>query len=213
MAIDFEVAELDKVEEAIRTAYVEKEGKFVLDPDKYYEVKAEALLKKNRELIEDKKRLTDEKKTLEEKGRSGLGDVERQLAEKDKRITELEKDNREHAIWSPVKGLAIKHGVLGDRLEAVMTLLRADQRFDLEDRKLVYKDKNGYVTGITPERAFEVYLREELPWAFSASNAAGSGAQNGNKAAGARTISRESFDAMPHDEKWKAVREGARIVD
>src|SRR5262245_43364309 len=212
MPVEFEVPSLDVVEEIFKPAYVEKEGKFTLDADRYHEIRAEPLLKKNRELLDEKKKLAEEKKTLDEKSRSASTDIDRQLKERDQRITELERENREHAIWSPVRALAAKHGVLGDRLEAVMTLLRAEQRFDLEERKLVYKDKNGYATGISPERAFEVYLREELPWAFEASKAAGSGAQNGNKSPGTRTISAETFSEMSHEDRWKAVREGARIA-
>jgi hypothetical protein len=94
-----------------------------------------------------------------------------------------------------------------------MTLLRAGERFDMEEGKLVFKDRNGYPTAYKPERAFEVYLPEEEPWAFEASKAAGSGAQNGNKSAGGRTYSRESFEALPQDERWKVIREGARIIE
>src|SRR5262245_55938674 len=51
---------LDAVDEALRGAYVEKEGKFSLDPDKYAEVspKTQGLKTKNRELLE---KLTGEK--------------------------------------------------------------------------------------------------------------------------------------------------------
>src|SRR5262249_20314722 len=156
-----------------------------------------------KELLDEKKRLEDAKKSLDQKSRTATDDVEKQLGEKDKRIADLERENREHAIWSPVRSLAAKSGVMGDRLEAVMTLLRHDQRFDLEDGKLTFKDRNGYSTTIKPERAFEVYLREELPWAFEASKAGGSGAQNGNKGAGPRTISRESFDSMSQEARSK----------
>jgi len=215
--IQFEVTELDKVDEEIRGAYTEKDGKFIFDPEKYHEIKVQPLLRKNRELIEDKKRLSEQNKTLDQKTRSTSDDVEKQFAEKDRRISELERDNREHAIWSPVRSLAAKSGVMGDRLEAVMTLLRAESRFDMEDGKLVYKDRNGYVTGIKPERAFEVYLREELPWAFEASKAAGSGAHNSGRPSGSRTISRETFDGMTQsarDAFMADVAKGsARIVE
>jgi hypothetical protein len=45
------VDSLDTVEESLRPAYVENEGKFNLDPDKYAEVKAQGLKSKNGELI------------------------------------------------------------------------------------------------------------------------------------------------------------------
>lgn len=213
MPIEFEVTDLNSVEEEIRTAYVEKEGKFILDPEKYHELKAAPLLKKNRELLDEKKKLSESAKALEQKKQSATDDVEKQVQERDRRISELEQQNREYAIWTPVRSLATRHGVMGDRVDAVMTLLRAENRFDLEDGKLVYKDRNGYATTIKPERAFEVYLREELPWAFEASKAAGSGAQNGTKAGSARTITRDSFDGMSQAQKDQAIKDGARIVD
>lgn len=48
---EFVVDSLDTVEESIRSAYVEKDGKFNLDADKYAEVKAQGLKNKNREII------------------------------------------------------------------------------------------------------------------------------------------------------------------
>lgn len=213
MAIEFEVASLDSVDEEVRPAYVEKDGKFILDPDRYHEIKAAPLLKKNQELLNEKKKLAAETRTLEEKSKTGLSDIEKQLQDRDREIGTLKSQVREHSIWGPVKDLALKHGVMPDRINAFMTLLRTAERFDLEDNKLVFKDKNGYPSTIKPERAFEVYLREEEPWAFEASKAAGSGAKNDNKASGARTYSKESFEALPHDERWKVIREGARIVE
>lgn len=48
---DIVVDSLDTVEESLRPAYVENEGKFNLDPDKYAEVKAQGLKSKNKELL------------------------------------------------------------------------------------------------------------------------------------------------------------------
>src|SRR5215510_13667056 len=123
MAIEFEVADINSVEEEIREAYVEKEGKFILDPDKYHELKAAPLIAKNKELIGDKKQLGEKIKSLEKVKGSAETDVE-----KDRQITDLQKEVREYSIWTPVKDLAIKHGVMSDRLEAVMTLLRSQNR-------------------------------------------------------------------------------------
>lgn len=51
MPVEFTVESLDTVDESIRGAYVENEGKFNLDPDKYAEVKAQGLKSKNKELL------------------------------------------------------------------------------------------------------------------------------------------------------------------
>lgn len=51
MPVEFVVDSLDTVDESLKSAYVEKEGKFNLDPDKYAEVKAQGLKNKNKELL------------------------------------------------------------------------------------------------------------------------------------------------------------------
>src|ERR1051326_6374151 len=53
MPVDLIVDSLDSVEESLKPAYVEVDGKFTLDPDKYAEVspKTQGLKKKNQELL------------------------------------------------------------------------------------------------------------------------------------------------------------------
>lgn len=214
MTIEFEVADINTVDEELRTAYVEKEGKFLFDPDKYHELRAAPLIEKNKQIAQEKRKLAESIKALEKVKGTAETDVEKIAAEKDQEISELKRQLRESSIWSPVKDLAIKHGVLGDRLEAVMTLLRAQNRFDQDDEgKLVFKDKYGDPTAIKPTRAFEVYLKEEFPWAFAATTASGSGAKTGTKAGGARVITRDRWDAMTQPDRDAAIRDGARFVD
>lgn len=212
--IQFEVEKLEDVEEEIREAYMESEGKFRFDPDKYHELKAKSLIAKNKELIGKQKTLSEQVKSLEKVKTSAETDVDKIAAEKDRQIAELRGELRESKIWTPVQQLAVKHGVLPDRLDHVVTLLRAQDRFDQDDEgKLVFKDRYGDVTAIKPERAFEVYLKEEMPWAFAASQTGGSGAKLGAKPAGARTITRERYDSMSQAERDEAISKGARIVD
>jgi hypothetical protein len=51
MPVEYQVDSIDAVDESIRGAYVETEGKFNFDPDKYAEIKAQGLKNKNSELI------------------------------------------------------------------------------------------------------------------------------------------------------------------
>lgn len=51
MPVEYTVDSLDTVDESIRGAYVENEGKFNFDADKYAEIKAQGLKSKNSELI------------------------------------------------------------------------------------------------------------------------------------------------------------------
>jgi hypothetical protein len=214
MPIEFEVSDIDQVDEDIREAYVEKEGKFVLDPEKHYEIKANALIAKNREVIQKNKTLSEQLKTLEKVKETAVTDVDKLAQEYQQEIAGLKDQLRERSVWDPVKDLAIKHGVLPDRLDAFLTLLRAQGRFDQdEEGKLVYKDKFGTPTAIRPERAFEVYLKDENKWAFALPDAKGTGAKGGTKSSmTGRIIPREVFDAMSAPERDNAIREKARII-
>lgn len=51
MAVEHVVDTLDAISEDVRGAYVESDGKFTLDADKYAEIKAAGLKKKNNELL------------------------------------------------------------------------------------------------------------------------------------------------------------------
>jgi hypothetical protein len=215
MEVEFEVVDINSVDEDLREAYVEKEGKFHFDQDKYHELRAAPLISKNKELLNEKKKLAESVKALEKVKGTAETDIDKIAAEKDREIQELKNQLRESSIWSPVKDLAIKHGVIPDRLHAMMTLLRAENRFDQDDEgKLIFKDKFGDPTAIKPTRAFEVYLKEEHPWAFAANGAGGTGAKPGTKAnAAGRVITRERFDAMSQADRDAATRDGARFVD
>jgi len=217
MPIEIEITDINTVDEEIRPAYVEKDGKFSLDVERFAEIKAQAVSRQNKKLLEEKRELMNAAKSAEEKTKSGLGDIEKQLQERDREITGLKSQVREYSIWTPVKDLALKHGVMPDRVNAFMTLLRTGERFDMEDGKLVFKDRGGYATTISPQRAFEVYLREEEPWAFEASKAAGSGAQNGGRTPGMRTVDRATFntwtDAQRNSFMADVAKGQGRIID
>jgi len=130
---------------------------------------------------------------------------ESQLKERDEEITTLKAQIREFSIWTPVRDMAVKgpNGVLPDRLDAFIKLLRAEGRFDLNDAgQLVFKESDGYVSDRKPEKAFEV-LKEEYPYFFAASNAGGSGAQNGSAGA---TYQKVDYSKLSPVERINAAR-------
>lgn len=232
MPIELQVEAIDKVDESIRGAYVEAEGKFTLDPDKYHDIKAQGLLRKNSELIGREKTLKAElakfdkfksvadddwndfqdwlthkddpppaggkpdqqaleKAIAKEKARyeRDLKAARDEASGKDGKVADLETRIREFEIWTPVRDLAVKAGVMPDRLNAVMTLLRAEKRFDLnDDNKLVFQTADGLPTTLTPERAFQTDLKQELAWAFPSSGAGGSGAPSSSSGAGGGVV-------------------------
>lgn len=59
MAIELIVESLDQVGEDVKAAYVESDGKFQLDADRYAELKAAGLKKKNSELLGKEKQLKE----------------------------------------------------------------------------------------------------------------------------------------------------------
>src|SRR5262245_11622549 len=101
MPIEYQVETLDSVEEEIREAYVEKEGKFFLDPDKYHELKAAPLVNKNKQLLDEKKKLSEQVKTAEKAKVGAKDDIEKIVADRDNEISELKRKNREYSIWTP----------------------------------------------------------------------------------------------------------------
>src|SRR5215471_13925819 len=101
--MEYEVSDINSVDEELREAYVEKDGKFHFDPDKYYELKAAPILAKNKELLGEKKKLAADLKTLEKVKGTAETDVEKLAAEKDREIADLRSQLRESSIWSPVK--------------------------------------------------------------------------------------------------------------
>lgn len=108
-----------------------------------------------------------------------FGKTEKELKDQ---IAELTNQNRDFAIWTPVQKAAAESKVLPDRLAALVTILKANKRFDMDEQgKLVFNDPEGYPTGLTLEKAFSGPLKEEFAWAFAATGAGGSGAEPGKK--------------------------------
>ena len=70
MPVEYTVDSLDSVDESIRGAYVEADGKFNFDPDKYAEIKIQSsgLKKKNSDLINKEKALRESLKKFEPLG-------------------------------------------------------------------------------------------------------------------------------------------------
>jgi hypothetical protein len=107
MALEFQVDSLDTVEESLKSVYVEKDGKFTLDPDKYAEFKATGLKNKNRELLGKLGKASDGLKKFEKFAEFDDSDLDELLelrANKDKpgdtkpaddeRLAQLEKQHK-----------------------------------------------------------------------------------------------------------------------
>jgi hypothetical protein len=107
MPVEFQVDSIDAVDESLRGAYVEADGKFTLDPDKYAEVKAQGLKSKNKELLGKLSKANEGQKRFEKFAEFDDSDLEELLelrANKDKpadkkpgddeRLAQLEKQHK-----------------------------------------------------------------------------------------------------------------------
>jgi hypothetical protein len=193
MAIEYIVESLDKVEEGLRSAYTERDGKFHLDPDAYAELKAQGLKRKNAELM-SKARLT---KTSEEK------------------VIELEAELKHFKLTTPLREIASKAGVLAQYVDLV--LLDTQKRFALEDDgRITVLDEYGSPTSMTPEKFFRDIHVNQRPHLYAASNRGGSGAHNNHKSSGGQShsMTREAFEKLSPGEQMQFSKQpGATLTD
>lgn len=206
MAVELVVDTLDGVDEAVRGAYVEKDGKHVLDPDKYSEFRAQGLKNKNQELlgkltaaktatkryeilgdVEDDD-IADFSEWLKTRGQdNGNGkpkstDLQRQLDKATQKHGTLEKQiaelNAENKHFKLTVPLREIAIKSGVRPEDIdLAILDTQKRFALtDDNKIVVLDEDGDPTTITPQKFFESLYKEQRPNLYRPSGGAGSGA-------------------------------------
>lgn len=149
------------------------------------------------------KAVSKEKQRFERQLRDSQEAARTSLAEKEKLIADLERQVKEFNVWTPVRDMATRFKVLPDCYEAFITALQYPRpRFDLdEDGKLIFKDREGYPTTLTPEKAFEVELKKEFRWAFEGTGMSGSGAHQSSSAA-----MRAELGKLSATERLKASR-------
>lgn len=146
----------------------------------------------------------DEKAELERLHQKALGKATGDLKTRDDRIVELERDLKHYKLTVPLRDIAAKAGVVPGDLDLVM--LDVQSRFKLnDDGKIVLLDDDGDVTETTPQRFFETLYKEQRPKFYAASNAGGSGAQNGTK--GNSGVSNAELLKLSPTEQLKYARE------
>lgn len=192
MAVELIVEDINKVDASIRGAYVERDGKFYLDADVYSDMQAQGLKQKNREL---------------------LGKV-RQTKTSEERVAELETELRHYKLVTPMREMALKAGILPDRVE--LALLALEKRFVLgEDGEIVTLDERGNATEITPQKFLNEIYVHQAPFLYAASKAAGSGAHPNTRASGGQsnTMTRTAFEALSPEEKVAFSKRGGTLTE
>jgi hypothetical protein len=104
---------------------------------------------------------------------------------------------------------ASKSGVLPDRKSDLLRLV--GDRFKNEDDDLIFYDRDGKPSDLTPDRAFSLKLREEHPWAFAADQIGGSGGGPANKGPQPRVIKLSRADAKDA-RKYRDAAERAKTA-
>jgi hypothetical protein len=123
----------------------------------------------------------------------------------------LAAENRKLKLTDQVKVLWLKHGGFGEREEDAMDQLA--KRSDLGDAGgIVWKDKDGKVTTMTPEQFFAAH-KAEKPWLYRGDGASGSGAESSAGAGGsdAAEKARATGKAMGEAQK-KATTEASALA-
>jgi hypothetical protein len=118
-------------------------------------------------------------------------------AERDAALVE----NRKLKLTDRVQALALKHGVMADRLDDAMLVI--EKRTDLGDAGgIVYKDKDGKVTA-DDAPTFFTKLKAEKGWFFAGSGASGSSATGSHGSGG---------DATPDEKAKIAADKRAQVI-
>lgn len=183
----------DAVPEAQREAAIEtKDGKFaVSDDDPALGEAGKRALEQEREArrkADDARKAAererDELKRTAEAKAAGISEAEltkiREAEAAARKPIEEERDrvlaeNRKLKLTDRVQALALKNGVMQDRIKQAMKIL--DERTDLTDAGgIVVKDEDGKVTTETIDDFLAKTFKKEAPWFYRGTGASGSGA-------------------------------------
>jgi hypothetical protein len=203
----------DAVPEAQRANAIEtKDGKFaIVEEDPQLADAGKRALDAERKRAKDAEdaRKATEKELNDLKRKQDAADkgiTEEQLAalraEDEKKRKPIEDENaslksklRKMTLTDRIQALALKYGVMPDRIEDAMLAL--EKRTDLTDdgESIVVKDKAGTITSEKIEDFLAKTFKTEKPWLYSGSGASGSGAEGSNGSGGdTKPPTKESLD-------------------
>jgi hypothetical protein len=192
MAVEIMLDDISKADESIRSAYTEKDGRYVLDPDAYHEIKSQGLKAKNRELL----------------GKA------RQTRTTEEQLVEAQTKLRHYELTTPLREMALKAGIFPECIDLAMHEL--EKRFTLDENgDIVTLDQRGNPTDITPQRFLNEIYKSQRGHIYQASQVGGGGAQSGTRAGrSSNSISREAFARLSPQEKVDFSKQpGATIYD
>lgn len=198
--------------------YEEREGKF--HPKVPDVTKQQTALEAERKRADDeKKRATEAENKLAEMRRKQaaadnniseekLAELRREDEEKRKpledKVRELEGKLTKVTKTDRVQSLALKHGVLPDRIDDAMLALEKRTGLTENGDTITVLDKDGKLTTETIDEFLKVRFKKEKPWLYKGSGASGSGATE--------STSSEEEPPTPEAANEKALAEKRRVV-
>lgn len=237
MAIDYTLENIDELDESLKSLYVEKDGKYVLDVKGVddYEQRITAMDKKISELLTEKK--TEAEKRKEAEGRAEKERLE--LAKKSGDIESLESSwsqKHEKALASlkgeydetktKLESLLYKSTVDAQALQIASELAvpgsarallphiksRLSMNINGDSINAAVLSQDGKPSALTlDELKAEIRNDEALAPLIVGSKASGGGAASSNGGAEAKTITRSQFDTMSHAERQAHFQSGGEI--
>lgn len=210
MPIPLSVDAPDAVPEPLREAYIERDGKWVLDVEGLEDIeRLKGALHKERQLHREAARKLaslekqiDQGKTPEDDPR--VDALRKQLQEYEEKLAEAQAAMARRDAEAALKQQALLAGVDPRHLPHLLKLI--DGRWEKRGDDFVFVDENGVPTADDLGTFFAKRLPKEFPFFFSRS-VAGSGAPHTGIAGG--SLTREQVERMTPDEiraRWSDVK-------
>ena len=95
-----------------------------------------------------------------------------------------DRELKEFRLWTPLRDLAVKAGMVAEDWELARLDLAAKGQFGFDDDNNIVVLEDGHASSVTPEKFFREVYTDQRPKFYKATGAAGSGATGSN---GSRT--------------------------
>jgi len=230
MALQYQVDNLDGLDDSVKGLYSEKDGKFSLDVDlgsNFIPSSEVTGLKANHDkLLAEKKEqqrlavdAANEAKRIKDEAAVKNGDVEslRKSWEEEKKLLvgQIETNKTEKADNAKSKAATnIAMGLAeGSNIKILGDIIAKRLRFD--DGKVQVTDASGNLTVSSLEDLTKEFANnEDFKSLLVGSKASGSGAAKGNiGGAGKTAITRETYNGMGQGERAKFFKDGGTVAD
>ncbi len=120
---------------------------------------------------------------------------------------------RDFELWTPLRDVAVKSGVIAEDWDLVRLDLSSKNQFGFdEDGKIVVLE-DGHPSIVSPEKFFKEVYSDQRPKFYKASGAGGSGASAGTGNGASKTIKRDAFAQLSSADQMAKIKEGYVPVD